>query len=390
MRLLHPITAVFLISSWLGYAAAAAELDVSDIKVALVNDDGRAIKTFAMPSNPSDRNLFFRFSIDPRYAGYKRAVIEIADKEKSIGVTIDVGSTPRSVITWNGEFSGRKEIEPGTHYLVRGILYLKNGKSLSSAWSPFNVKKRSVYDEAKRVRQTTLSLYVLPNGAVHSMLLLTKSQKAFNFPNVYGDVQLIYENTHTLMLKIEASSNLLFGIKPTADGYFYSDISFFYKYRLLGSPVRTPSFPPEDPTGRGKKFNFENAPRLYGDGLNTEVGFRLFSTTLRGAGNAPLDSEVPRYIEGAAAVFWADYNIDPLRFYISGELGYSVFAGKMISAVGDFSVVYTRLASFAPGLQVRAQVFSGNSQPDEFSGTTTETPITTALVTMGVVLKFKL
>ena len=56
------ITTIILFTAGLPAAPlteAPAELEVNDIKIALVNDDGRTIKTFAMPSNPSDRSLFF-------------------------------------------------------------------------------------------------------------------------------------------------------------------------------------------------------------------------------------------------------------------------------------------------------------------------------------------
>ena len=120
------------------------------------------------------------------------------------------------------------------------------------------------------------------------------------------------------------------------------------------------------------------------------MGGRLFTTTLRGPGGAPIDADLPRSIQGVGAAFWMDYGMDPLRFYLTGELGYSVFAGKMAVVGADFSVVYSRLASFAPGIQIRAQIFKGRSLPDAFSGTATETDITTALIMTGVVLKFKL
>ncbi len=370
--------------------AAGNETEVNDIKISLVNEDGRAIKLYAIPTNADDRNIFFRLNVDPRYQGYKSAVIEISDKEKGLNATIDLGNNPRSIARWDGQFSAKKEIEPGHRYLVRGLLVLKNGKRLSSAWSPFSTKKRSLYDEARRVRQKSLALFVVPYGAVHSMLLVTKNEKTFLFPNIAGNIELIYEDTHTLMLKIEATSNILFGYKPTSTSYFYSDISLYYKYRLLGAPIRSPTFPPEDPTGRGTKLDYKNNALLFGNPLNAEVGFRFFSTTLRGSGGSPLDSQLPRHFEGMAAGLWIDQAIDPVRLYLSGELGYSLFTGKMISGNGEVSIVYSKLANFAPGIQLRVQLFKGKALPDAFSGTTKETDVTNLLVMTGVVLKFKL
>ncbi len=367
-----------------------AETEVNDIKLSLVNDDGKAIKIYSMPREESERILFFRLNIDPRHVGFKRSVIEIADKEKAVGATIDLGKDPRSITRWDGRFSDKKSLEPGVRYLIRAVLFKRDGKTLSSAWNYFSTRKRTVYDDARRVRQKPISLYVLSDGSAYSMMLVTKSQRAFNFPSIRGELELIYEDLHTIVIKIEATPNTLFGFKPTADAYYYSDLSLSYKYRLIGSPIRSPAFPPSDPTGRGSPADPYSVPRIFGEPFNSEIGVRIFSTTLRGAGGAPIDSELPRHIEGVAGGLWMNYGIGPTRLYLAGELGYSLFSGKMLTLGGDIALVYDRLANFSPGLQLRVLAFKGKSIPDAFSGTTTETDITTLLAMAGVVLKFKL
>ncbi len=373
-----------------GAAYVPGETEVNDIKLSLVNDDGKAVRIYSIPREESERNLFFRLNIDPRHVGFKRAIIEIADREKAVAATIDLGKDPRSITRWDGRFSDKKAIEANTKYLIRAVIFKRDGKALSSAWNYFSTRKRTVYDDARRVRQKPISLYVLSDGSAYSMMLVTKNQRAFNFPSIRGELELIYEDIHTVALKLEATPNTLFGFKPTASSYYYSDLSLAYKYRLLGKPIRSPAFPPNDPTGRGRSIDPYSVPRIFGEALNSEVGFRLFSTTLRGAGGAPLDAELPRHIEGVAAGVWMNYGVSYARLYLSGELGYSVFTGKMLTVTGDAALVYDRLANFAPGLQLRVLAFKGKALPDAFSATTTETDITSLLVMAGVVLKFKL
>ena len=81
----HFIAVLWLASSLSAHAAPKAakspkrkpaeapitETEVNDIKLSLVNDDGKAIKIYSVPREESERILFFRLMIDPRHADLK-------------------------------------------------------------------------------------------------------------------------------------------------------------------------------------------------------------------------------------------------------------------------------------------------------------------------------
>lgn len=364
---------------------------MQDIAVALVDGNGQLLTTYPMTTGRDATNdLTFQATIDAKNQGYKAALLELSDPAHNAKARIELEGEVPELMHWDGQFPGRLGIEKGRRYFMRLVLFYADGRALSSPWAFFSTRLRTAYDTARKVKGSYISLYVIPTGAMHYVSLWTQNRQATLYPNVFGDVALVWKNTHSIILKLEATSNILFGNSNDPTNFAYSDVSLAYRFRLAGAPIRAPLLPPEPPSGNYKYRIPPSRTEIYGKPFNAEAGVRLFYSTIRGEGNQLIDRETARRFSGVVATLEANQAFDAFRAHLTLEAGYSVFVGKLsVYGIGG-AVTYERLENVAPGLEVRYYSITGRPSVDSFTGIPGLTSISNRLLLAGLTLKFKL
>ncbi len=371
---------------------------VQEIAISLVNEDGQSAASYPIPAGSNTvKDVLFKPTINDRLLDYRRAVLEISDPSRNLIYKMPFEGQVPPIIHWDGFFTDNESVETDQRYFVRLLLVYPDKQILSSPWAFFSTRLRTVYDDARKVKGNYVSLYIIPTGALHTLILSTPNTQSAIFPNVYGDVSLVWKEKHSLTLKLEATSNIIFNYNTQRDGVFYSDISLYYRYRLAGGPLRAPVLPASPPFGN-YKFRVPNGrPEVWGRPFNAQVGGRIFYTTIRGPGNqlkvpgATIDEELARRFQGLSLVADCDHLWGEFRFHIGGEVGYTVFQGNLWIFGADAAITYDRFEIVSPGLQLRYTLYDGKPSHDGFDGTIGgASSVSNHVVLAGVVLNFKL
>lgn len=381
-----------LVLPWVAFAEADVDT-VQDISVKLLDSDGAPALTFPVPRVRNvTMNLKFKVTIDDDLLDYTSWTFEIADPQRKLVKRLSVNGTVPPELTWDGRFSDAESLQPNRRYFIKLLLSYADGRILSSPWGYFSTRPRSSYDDARKVKVDPVELYVIPTGAAYYTAVFTPHLKGSLFPTIYGDLQLIYRGQHAMFVKLEASSNILFRFSDTNTALYYSDFTLGYRYRLTGAPIRAPSVPAAPPTGNYRFRALDGDRTVYGQPFNSEVGLRFFNTVLRGNGNTSIDGELARRLQGLSVSYIGDRAFGAFRFRWLGELGYSVFFGKIFVMNLEGSITYERWPTVAPGMQLRYAFLKGTPSDDPFDNTAggSIASITNHLLLWGLVLNFKL
>lgn len=330
-------------------------------------------------------DLLFRTQVGKPYDDYVSWAFEAHDPQESHTYQMAFEGKLPDVIHWDGLFSDESEIKLNKKYFIRLILVRPDGKLVASSWGPVVTGKKKAYEGPKN-RGEYITLYVMPNGGGHFIMLKTATQTVSMFPSVYGDFRLHLFDKYMCGMGFATTANTLFGYQATATGFGYADISGFCRYRAVGQPLRAPIVP-LTPSFMGKNFKPNVPDDLYGSPLNVEVGAKLFYTTLRGFPGTPLDAELFRSATGMSATVNIDRAFWLFRAHGGLELGYSVFRGSVLAAGAEFGLTYDRLKDVAPGIQVKYALYKGKPPTDQPNAGAS---ITNNMVFIGVMGYFKL
>lgn len=224
------------------------------------------------------------------------------------------------------------------------------------------------------------------------MLVMTSRYKPVLFPNLFGDIKVLYAENHTFGLGFDSTSNIIFNTAPTQTGFFYSDYSLFYKFRILGSPLRPPQIPVIPPYST-VRYTPRPPANAFGKPTSLEVGVRVHQTVLRGFGNEPIDAELARAFTGASLLLSASQAVGPLRVHGALEAGHSIAQGNITSMGFEAAVTYERFASISPGIQLKVTNLSGTPDSDPYDGVPLMGrlgPIENRLIFLGAIIHFKL
>ncbi len=330
-------------------------------------------------------DLLFRTRVAKPYDDYVSWAFEAHDPQESHSYQMAFEGKLPEVIHWDGLFSDESEIKLNKKYFIRLILVRPDGKLVASPWGPIVTGKKKAYEGPKN-RGEYITLYVMPNGGGHFIILKTASQTTSMFPAVYGDFRLHLMDKYMCGMGFATTANALFGYQATPTGFGYAEISGFCRYRVLGQPLRAPIVP-LSPSFMGKTFKPSVPDDLYGKPMNFEVGAKLFYTTLRGFPGTPLDAELFRSATGMSATLNVDRAFWLLRAHAGLELGYSVFRGSLLAAGAEFGLTYDRLKDVAPGIQLKYALYKGRPPGDQPNAGTS---IQNNMVFIGVMGYFKL
>ncbi|MBI4403422.1 MAG: hypothetical protein HY537_04635 [Deltaproteobacteria bacterium] len=358
----------------------------TDLRVFLVTDKAEETTTLGMPKGRLVKDIIFKYVLKEDAKNFTSWAFEVTEMdEKLVYRTGAEGKLP-PLLHWDGFFNPDAPLKPNRKYFIRLLLIYKDGSAAASPWSFFSTKVMALVGGPK-VKGNVLDLYVLPSGSFHALFTQTKTAKTVSFPCLQVDVRLIWNEVNTFGVRIESTSNLIMGYSVHAAGLFYSDISLYYRYRLLGSPVRAPVlpvFPPyADTTLKKLDYKIEKFSKPH----NLEVGIRSFNTLLRGYEGAPIDPELARFVQGLSFVTVFEQALGVFRGHLTGEAGYTLFKGRCLFASGELGITYQGLTTVAPGLFFRYQVLSGKPAPDQFNA---DTDITNKMVFGGIAIHMKL
>lgn len=351
----------------------------------IANEKGQASNHYAMDvMSKGARDVIFMHSVPDDFPAYKSWVLEITDASDTNRFLLSLDGKLPKVLHWDGFFGGGDPIRVGRRYFMRLLMVFEDaGQFVSSPWAYFDTVEKK--ESAERLNNwETIDLYVAPSAAGYLGILKTKTQKFMTFPCLYADVRAIYDDKHTLAMRFETISNTLFTY--TTSGFFYSDFSLFYLYRLRGAPLRAPVFPVVPPYMENK-VKLQVGEETYGKRENWEVGIRLFYTVLRTTLANPTDIELVRAANGLSLITHYDRSVYSFRAMFDGELGYSLFAGRVLTAAAGFTLAYDRFRTVLPGLQFRYQIYLGKPPADEYNASQS---IVNHLIQIGGVLSFKL
>lgn len=354
------------------------------ISVYLANAKGEANSAYPFSGGKGARDVIFMHTVPENFPPYRSWVLEITDASDKSKFQFGMDGVTPKVLHWDGFFQDGTQLLLGHRYFVRLLLlFEEKGQIISSPWSYFDTVEKVEAVELLQSNWETIALYIVPSGAAYASMVKTQTQSMIAFPTIYADVKAVYEDMHTLGMRFEATSNTL--IAHTLSGFFYSDFSLFYMKRLKGAPMRAPIIPVLPPNLQKKGRPLGES--VYGKRVNWEVGVRLFYTVLRSIIGNAADAEMVRSANGLSLITHYDHGWGAFRASIDGELGYSVFNGRVIVGGASFGIGYDRFSSVFPMLQVRYQGYMGKPPSDQYNA---DTEIMNHVIMGGLMLNFKL
>lgn len=377
---------------FLGRGLRAQDLDtdqqlmtLNTMQVFLADERGEPISTIPITPKDPELDLLFRYKIPERSLEYVSWAFEVSQPEKALNYQMAFEGKVPQVLHWDGIFANGSEIAVNQKFYVRLLLVTKTNRILASPWAAFNTTLRSGNEYVKTI-PSFIDLFILPSGGTNYMYLSANTGSATVAPNIFGDFRLIYKNEHTMGLGFDVTSNTLFALNALSNGFSYSDLNLFYRYRLMGAPIRPPVVPML-PGFMGSKVKPVLPRDAYGKTTNMEVGVKFNTSTLRGYNGTDLNPGLAKKFQGVSLQYFVDRAVWDLRLHGELSLGYSAFTGKIASIDAAASITYDVLGSFSPGLQFRDLFLTGTSY-DEFTGTTNS--VANNLMMFGVVVYFKL
>lgn len=356
----------------------------------LLGEKGNPTTTYTIPGDKNTlRDLQFRASLTDNYQKYTSWAVEFSEPTQNLSYRISEQGKIPEVLHWDGSFTTKDSVQPNHRYFARLLLILENNQVVVSPWTPFEAVPGRV-EESGKIPMHTLDLYVVPDMGLHLATIKTRNMTSSE-PTLSGDIRFIWSNKHTLGFGYEATSKGLLRVPDSASDVFYSEITVFYRYRLLGAPTRAPwisGIPPEENFKLGvPAAEIIPAPPAW----NLEVGTRFYSSVLRGQGNRPIDGELARSFQGLALTANADRELGFLRLHAGADFGFSFISSKTVLAIFKAALTYEKIQFVSPGLLVRYHMISGKPSNDPYdSGNDTYTDITNQIFFAGLTLNFKL
>lgn len=356
------------------------------ISVFLVNERGEETTGLGVPKGKGVKDILFKYVLKEDAKNFTSWAFEVTDPDHNLSYRMAFEGKLPPLLHWDGIFNAKDSIAVNHKYFMRLLLITRDNKVLASPWAFFNTKVKPLVT-GPRTSGNLISLYITPTGGLYGLYLRTKNYETAAFPTLYGDVRLVWKDIHTFGLRLEATSNVLFGYAETASGFFYSDISLFYRYRLMGAPIRAPLVPVFPAYADARARNVEFRLERFAKPQNAEVGVRIFNSLLRGYDGAPIDPELSRFVQGLAITGHYDRALGAFRFHGGVEAGYTVFRGRLVLGSAEVGFTYERVASLSPGLQIRYQILTGSPAGDQFNASE---QVTDQMLFGGFILYFKI
>lgn len=204
-------------------------------------------------------------------------------------------------------------------------------------------------------------------------------------PLFTGELALTLENWHTLGIEAASTSDFI-NANLNTNNVYYGNLGLFYRYRFVGGPVRAPQFPLNPQYG---PIRFKRTPitdAAYGPAFNMDIGARLYFSSLRGLGAAPVDPELARSYQGANITLSFDRRVDDFRVHGKLEGGYSVLRGKLMTGGISGAFTYDKWPQISPGLCAGWYFISGQALGE--SGVLTE--VSNQMLSFGTIMIFKM
>lgn len=369
-----------------GQPGALAVKTDSEVQIGVADVNGQLVKEIDLQKDAKGfYDLLFRAKFSEKHADYVSWAFEASDPQENRYYQMAFEGKIPEIIHWDGLFSDETEVKLNKQYHFRLLLVKPDGKLVGSPWNTFTGIVKRPYEGPKN-RGEYITLYVMPYGGGHFLVVKTKTQSATIFPNLVGDFRVNLFDEYMCGMGFDTTANTLFGYTASPDSFGFSEISGYCRYRLLGSPLRAPVLP-LTPSYMGKDFKPHIPEDAWGKPTSVEVGVKLFYSTLRGMPGAALDSELFRAATGLSATAHASQAFWVFRAHGGLELGYSVFRGSLLTFSGELGVTFDRLRDLAPGLQFRYSYFGGNPPGDQVNAATA---VANHLLFFGVMGYFKL
>jgi len=355
------------------------------ISTYLANPQGAAVTEYEIePGASGFRDILFKYDFPENYKGYVSWVFEVSDPENGLNSQMIFEGALPPIIHWDGMFSNEESLKLNQKYYMRLLLVMPGNKVVSSPWGFFVTIPKARKGAASK--DDYISLYVVPTGGLYYLRLKTPSYSSSLYPSFLGDLRLIYKDQHTFGFRFEATCNTIFGYGVSETSFLYSDFSLFYRYHILGAPIRAPTLG-MNPTHLGFQFKESDDPERYGQRVNVQLGARLTNTVLRGFASSSIDNELARVAQGLLGTAHVDYSLWAFRLHGALEAGYSFFKGGLMMASGEAGITYQWMTNIAPGFQLRYQILKGTAAGDQPNA---GLDINNQILFAGLILYFKI
>lgn len=328
------------------------------INVFLITETGDATAILeATPSSPP-RNVVFKYNVPKEISDYDAWALEIADTRRNLTYRLAYEGRMPPLLHWDGSFSPTERLETNGKYYFRLLLIKSEFEITASPWYSFKTKEVEGLG-AKEFSENSVKLGIVPNGSWYGLMVLTEVGRKILFPVLMLDTQIQTEKNHIFAYRLETSSNILGGVRPGfGDAIFYTDLSLYYRYRLAGSPIKSPQveyFPPYSTPDWTQKYEVRQLPRQ----VNFEIGARFMISLLDSFESDPLDDSLYGSYMGTNLMLHASFPFGIFRLRMDGEIGYSVFKGRFFIAAFEMGTTLELLPEISIGPHLRYRLVSG-------------------------------
>lgn len=357
-----------------------------DVQFVLVDAEAKPTSVFLVPKDTKVAlDLLFKATIPPAKASYSSWAIEVSEPKKGLLYQLEMSGEVPGVVHWDGFFSEKEKIKPGTQYFVRLILASDSGKNYASIWSPFTAKWARV--ERTQAIGEALSVYVVPRGSLSFLRVTTNAGASGFFPLTALEFDVVFKDRHHIAFGAQVTNNILFNSANIEQGLFYSEVGVAYRYQLVGAPVRPPQIPFVPDYAKNQVPETSVGRRAFGRVNNVQAGLRFFDATVRGLAGSTIDSNYARHFSGFSAVASYDQSFFPLRLHLAGEVGYSLVRGGLMRFAGMGGLSYDRIPALVPMIFGRYEVLSGSTAAEASRASTS---VRNRLLSLGLEILFRI
>ncbi|MCB0403407.1 MAG: hypothetical protein KDD51_01380 [Bdellovibrionales bacterium] len=343
-------------------AEAPSVQEVSALQVFLITETGEPTTTLSVaPSTPPD-NVVFKYNVPETLKDYEAWALEINDPKRKLTYRMAFEGRMPPLLHWDGKFNATDQLLADQKHFYR-LLLIRNGVEIyASPWASF-LTQGVEGAGAKDFDQNVVKIGIIPTGAVYAAVIRAGNIQKLFFPVLQLDTQLAIGEKDTVGYRLETTSNILTASSDSTT-FFYTDISVFYRRRLAGKPITSPTiqyFPPYVEADWTQKYEVKKLPAQ----TNFEVGMRMMISVLKGYEGRPLDDEAYGNLKGLVLTGHYSTPFGIFRLRADAEIGYSLFKGRFWMGGLELATTIELFPEISVGPHLRYKFTTGQRSVDE-------------------------
>lgn len=328
-----------------GYSEVREIKVTPNLQISLLNDKGQKTGILSINTSENWGQAIFKSKINLKIRNFQSWGLEIYDLNKVLKFQKSGEGKPPELIHWNEPLTEFDKLKDREKFFFRLIVISTDNDVFASDWSVFDLQKVKG-EELKTSKDEREGLAVSPTWALNSIYLSTKNESSLLIPSLLGQIRVHGSFRHSFGLIYETTLKEILNETLSSNHFSFSSLSIFYQMRL-GS----------------RKYNNESLPFLKGSFYGPfSVGLRSFHSMSRGQSGSTIHNELFHSASGFSLSGHFDKKFRSFKLSSSGELGYSILRGKLLTLFVETKLYYEKWNEIKPGFALRYLYLSGRRE----------------------------